>query len=94
MYSDRAECLRAKIAAAEAELVAATEREYAQECALHYAHQAARHAPDDQHAQADAWCAAAADGLHRAVLAVRRARANMHALKAELAAFHDVVPAA
>lgn len=77
--------VRADVDAANARLAAALEHEYAQECALHYAHQAARHAPADQQAQADAWCAAAADRLHQAVLAVRRTRAVMDTLEAQLA---------
>jgi hypothetical protein len=59
--------------AAQAALEVALAREYAQECALHDAHQAARSAPPEQLRQADAWCAAAGDKLHSAILEVKRA---------------------
>jgi hypothetical protein len=58
---------------AQAALEVALAREYAQECALHDAHQAARTAPPDQLRQADAWCTAAGDKLHSAILDVKRA---------------------
>jgi hypothetical protein len=59
--------------AAQAALDVALAREYAQECALHDAHQAARSAPPEQLRQADAWCAKAGDKLHWAILEVKRA---------------------
>ena len=59
--------------AAQAALDVALAREYAGECALHDAHQAARTAPPEQLRQADAWCAAAGDKLHSAILEVKRA---------------------
>jgi hypothetical protein len=59
--------------AAQAALDVALAREYAGECALHDAHQAARTAPPQQLRQADAWCAAAGDKLHSAILEVKRA---------------------
>jgi hypothetical protein len=61
------------VTAAQAALEVALAREYAQECALHDAHQAARTAPPEQLRQADAWCAAAGDKLHSAILDVKRA---------------------
>jgi hypothetical protein len=65
--------LVAAVHAAKAALDVALAREYAQECALHDAHQAARTAPPEQLGQADAWCAAAGDKLHTAILEVKRA---------------------
>jgi hypothetical protein len=64
--------LVAAVTAAQAALEVALAREYAQECALHDAHQAARTAPPEQLRQADAWCAAAGDKLHSAILDVKR----------------------
>jgi hypothetical protein len=65
--------LVAAVHAAQAALDVALGREYAQECALHDAHQAARTAPPEQLRQADAWCAKAGDKLHTAILEVKRA---------------------
>jgi hypothetical protein len=65
--------LVAAVNAAQAALDAALAREYAEECALHDAHQAARTAPPEQLRQADAWCSAAGDKLHSAILEVKRA---------------------
>ena len=59
--------------ATQAALDVALAREYAGECALHDAHQAARTAQPEQLGQADAWCAAAGDKLHSAILEVKRA---------------------
>jgi hypothetical protein len=59
--------------AAQAALDVALAGEYAGECALHDAHQAARTAPPQQLRQADAWCAAAGDKLHSAIVEVKRA---------------------
>jgi hypothetical protein len=65
--------LVAAVNAAQAALDVALAREYAGECALHDAHQAARTAPPQQLRQADAWCAAAGDKLHSAIVEVKRA---------------------
>jgi hypothetical protein len=65
--------LVAAVHAAQAALDVALAREYAGECALHDAHQAARTAPPEQLRQADAGCAAAGDKLHSAILEVKRA---------------------
>jgi hypothetical protein len=83
--------LTAAVAAAKGARDAAAEREWAEEYALHYAHQAARAAPPAQHAQVDAWCAAAADQLHRAILDARRATARLQAARAELARYTRLV---
>jgi hypothetical protein len=68
---------------------AAVEHEYAEECALHYARQAARHAPAGQLVQADAWCAAASDKLHEAIVEVCRATAQLQAAEADLDRFQQ-----
>jgi hypothetical protein len=65
--------LLAAVTAAQTALDVALAGEYAQECALHDAHQAARSAPPEQLGQADAWCAKAGDKLHSAILEVKRA---------------------
>jgi hypothetical protein len=65
--------LVAAVKAAQTALDVALAREYAQECALHHAHQAARSAPPEQLGQADTWCAKAGDKLHLAILEVKRA---------------------
>jgi hypothetical protein len=65
--------LVAAVTVAQAALAVALAREYAEECALHDAHQAARSAPPEQLRQADAWCSAAGDKLHWAILEVKRA---------------------
>jgi hypothetical protein len=65
--------LVAAVKAAQAALAVALAGEYAQECALHDAQQAARTAPPEQLRQADAWCAKAGDKLHSAILEVKRA---------------------
>jgi hypothetical protein len=67
----------AAVHAAQAALDVALAREYAQECALHDAHQAARTAPPEQLRQADAWCTKAGDKLHSAILEVKRATEQM-----------------
>jgi hypothetical protein len=64
--------LVAAVHAAQAALDVALAREYAGECALHDAHQAARSAPPEQLRQADGWCAAAGDKPHWAILEVKR----------------------
>jgi hypothetical protein len=65
--------LLAAVKAAQVALDVALAREYAEECALHHAHQATRTAPPEELRQADAWCAAAGDKLHSAILEVKRA---------------------
>ena len=65
--------LVAAVNAARAALDVALAREYAGECALHDSHQAARTAPPQQLRQADAWCSAAGDKLHSAIVEVKRA---------------------
>jgi hypothetical protein len=79
--------LTAAVDAAQLALGAAVEREYDEECALHRAHQAAQGAPPEQLAQADAWCAAATEQLHQAILDVQRATARRDAARAALARY-------
>jgi hypothetical protein len=74
------------VTTAQAALAAAQARQYDEECALHYAHQAARTASADQQGQADAWCAAADAQLHNAVDATRAAAARLAAAESALAA--------
>lgn len=81
--------LAAAVDAAEAALAAAIEREYAEECALHYARQAARTASAEQIRQADAWCAAADDQLHKAIVDVQRTTAQLRSARHALVVFQS-----
>ena len=76
--------LVAAVNVAQTALEVALACEYAQECALHDAHQAARTAPPEQLRQADAWCAAAGDKLHSAILDVKRATEQVAIAQASL----------
>ena len=89
--SVRSRQLVAAVHAAQAALDVAVTREYAGECAVHDAHQAARTAPPEQLRQADAWCVAAGDKLHSAILEVKRATEQVLITQTSLSQANGIV---